>query len=262
MDSEAPHLGVSLPCEVCGYDLRGLDRTGVCPECATPVANSIRTERLQFANGAWLATLHRGAKMVIAGAALAPIALVGSIVVGLATGAGEVSALLGVLVVALMIVVACRGWWHLAARDPGGATGRSVVAMYLRVSAVVFAAGTVGLALCAAAELMGSASPLRTPAVATTLLVGMFLVWFVACIAAMLQVRVLFDRVPDELGTSLSMAMVLASVVLNVMMALVFALGPILLLIAIILIVNRLRRRLAEVRAAKGRMGSPGLTAP
>lgn len=35
-----PHIGAAHTCQVCGYDLRGLRRGGVCPECATPIEKS------------------------------------------------------------------------------------------------------------------------------------------------------------------------------------------------------------------------------
>ena len=38
------HLGrifVDLPCKTCGYNLRGLSFEGACPECGSPVADTI-----------------------------------------------------------------------------------------------------------------------------------------------------------------------------------------------------------------------------
>ena len=37
-----PALASDLACRKCGYHLRGLPTNGMCPECGTPVAISLR----------------------------------------------------------------------------------------------------------------------------------------------------------------------------------------------------------------------------
>jgi hypothetical protein len=49
-----------LPCRKCSYNLRTLPTTGVCPECGTPVAESIRSDRLADADPHWLRTIRLG----------------------------------------------------------------------------------------------------------------------------------------------------------------------------------------------------------
>lgn len=51
-------------CIVCGYGLRGLARTGVCPECGSDVARSLRGDRLRYADQHWLACIHLGMNVV------------------------------------------------------------------------------------------------------------------------------------------------------------------------------------------------------
>lgn len=58
------------PCIGCGYNLRGLDRTGVCPECATSIEQSLAARPLQRADVRWVRRIARGAS----GAAMATIA--------------------------------------------------------------------------------------------------------------------------------------------------------------------------------------------
>lgn len=47
-------------CMQCGYNLRGLPRTGACPECGHPVAMSLQGDWLRFAERSWLHRVARG----------------------------------------------------------------------------------------------------------------------------------------------------------------------------------------------------------
>lgn len=55
-----PRVRASLACIGCTYDLRGLEPSAVCPECSTPVAESLDPDRLIFADRAWLRSLNIG----------------------------------------------------------------------------------------------------------------------------------------------------------------------------------------------------------
>ena len=58
------NLAADRACVRCGYNLRGLPRAGVCPECSTPVADSLRTKILKYSSPEYLAKLHRGVFLV------------------------------------------------------------------------------------------------------------------------------------------------------------------------------------------------------
>lgn len=50
------------PCIRCGYNIRGLDPTGECPECGVRLALSLRSRLLKHADPAYVRRLHRGAR--------------------------------------------------------------------------------------------------------------------------------------------------------------------------------------------------------
>lgn len=66
MTESAPvsqELNQDVLCIACGYNLRGLDISGRCPECALPIADSNRSDSLRFADPRWLKKLRFGATL-------------------------------------------------------------------------------------------------------------------------------------------------------------------------------------------------------
>lgn len=56
----SPRIPARLGCVGCGHDLRGLESSGECPECATPIDDSTNPDRLLFADRAWLRLVNQG----------------------------------------------------------------------------------------------------------------------------------------------------------------------------------------------------------
>jgi hypothetical protein len=52
--------GYDLPCVACGYDLRGLDVNGRCPECGVPIAETIGGQLLASADPLWVHRVSLG----------------------------------------------------------------------------------------------------------------------------------------------------------------------------------------------------------
>lgn len=53
-------IATDLPCLGCGYNLRGLDASGACPECGKPAVESTQGDRLEFADIGWLRNVRLG----------------------------------------------------------------------------------------------------------------------------------------------------------------------------------------------------------
>lgn len=104
---EAP-LDRDVPCQRCGYNLRGLPRSGRCPECGMPVEMSLNGDMLRYADPQWLSALVRGARMarisIYGLIASIPLLLVGWWPMSMFTSEPEL-ALLAVFVLLLFITV-------------------------------------------------------------------------------------------------------------------------------------------------------------
>jgi len=61
----ADPLTVDLACARCGYNLRTLATDALCPECATPVSQSLLGNRLHLAAPAWLRDLRSGTVLLL-----------------------------------------------------------------------------------------------------------------------------------------------------------------------------------------------------
>lgn len=112
-------------CVGCGYDLAGLSPNGQCPECGTPIANSLRGDLLAFAPAAYLATLHRGASIVVVTILVMVVFFVLSFGVGMYFAASSPTGTAPVVVEALASIgglvlglVLLYGWWLLSTAMP------------------------------------------------------------------------------------------------------------------------------------------------
>ncbi len=54
-----------LKCIGCGYNLRGLTPEKVCPECATPIRQSLVRNLLRFADPSWLSKIRLGTALIL-----------------------------------------------------------------------------------------------------------------------------------------------------------------------------------------------------
>jgi hypothetical protein len=101
-----------LPCRSCGYNLRTLATEGVCPECATPVAASLRSELLRDADPDWLWHMHSGCKLLYWGIWGAWLSYIFFRAISLG--------LIRTFALPASSAVAAVGTWMLTSPDPSG----------------------------------------------------------------------------------------------------------------------------------------------
>jgi hypothetical protein len=109
-------ISVDLACRRCGYNLRGLNHAGRCPECGTPVGLSCHGDLLRFADPTWVDKLGRGVRYVLWGILVGFLAaLVGAAFAGfLQTEA------IGTVITIAGSLVGLYGAWLITAPDPSG----------------------------------------------------------------------------------------------------------------------------------------------
>lgn len=106
-----------IPCRKCGYNLRGLQIDGRCPECGRAVGLSVQGDLLRFSDPRWLHMLHRGARQIIWGV----VALVaGGFGAGLLTVALPAAFLLVPVIMVVGYGLIVVGSWLLTEPDPSG----------------------------------------------------------------------------------------------------------------------------------------------
>lgn len=107
---------MDVECRKCGYNLRGLDGLGRCPECGTPVGLSIQGDLLRFADPQWLRTLAKGLNLILWGILANFVAAAGGGVILLMTGNSFLQGAIGLI----GSLVSFYGTWFFTEPDPSG----------------------------------------------------------------------------------------------------------------------------------------------
>lgn len=124
-------------CRDCGYNLRGLSRAGLCPECARPIADSLTDDRLSRSDVDWVMGVYWGA-----------IAMLVSYVLRAALDLAEFwsvtrSPATVIALDQLCMAVGAFGVWRIAQREPN--RRQSVPKRIGRLTANLYAIASIAL---------------------------------------------------------------------------------------------------------------------
>lgn len=143
------HITGNFPCRSCGYNLRGMERDGQCPECGASVNWSLNGYRLGYADKSWLERLRSGAYLVLVAINVlvfggAVLFLMGSVIKNMSAGSfaelfveWTVTAWLATSLIAYAV-----GVWKMTTVEPnakeiGRAAGFRLFARYVTAGSAV-----------------------------------------------------------------------------------------------------------------------------
>lgn len=206
--------------------------TGLCPECAEPVASSLRGNLLQFSSPDYVRTLYRGVSLVLWSILLDIVAFVGSTLAGFvlsSIGSGTLRASVAFLMQLTMLstaIMAAYGWFLLSEADPAfqgndpGTRPRKVV----RASTIAYAAGSL-------LSFVLESTNIVPPTLAGTLGILTMIVFIVRYFSSMLYIQWLAPRLPNERVLLRARRMMWLGPMLMTLGLLLIGLGPIIALV-------------------------------
>lgn len=140
IDPETISVCEDVSCTGCGYNLRTRPVEAVCPECFTPVMESLRTDELRFADPRWLKRVRRGATLLLVAAFGLIVGSLGPGALGLLltrvvfSGAVEVG-IAAVMIVLVLLLLVAGVLGILAATAPDPRLGKAGVGKVPRIAA-------------------------------------------------------------------------------------------------------------------------------
>lgn len=181
-----------LPCQGCGYILKGLQSDGRCPECATPIGRSLHGNYLRFANPHYVRKLARGVALMLWGLLAWVIGAFGA---GLLAFVGIPA--IGGLVALLVGLTYLAGAWLATTPNPSSLDeGWQVSAR--RVVRVALAISLLGSVVSYVAQLFAGGAPASVAATLAVFSSVTSLAWIVGAVATMIYFRQLAFLIPDH----------------------------------------------------------------
>lgn len=248
------HVQSDHYCHRCSYALRGLPISGKCPECGTPVADSLKGYLLQNAAPEFLAAIGLGLSLVLNGLLL-------SIALGLAMGMlgfvlGPVRRAEFVLMsqgVQLLIQgMMFFGYWKYTSPDPGfvafeqPTTARNVVRWALYVQ----------IAFTCASIVVGQLT--SDHVIVFALALGAYLVWGLQFFSVMRYTLWISGRIPDVYVTGRARRYLWLLPVLSTLGVVCVGLGPLIAMILYWNLLDRVRKHVKSIRSTGAPADLPG----
>ncbi|MBP7747750.1 MAG: hypothetical protein KA383_16660 [Phycisphaerae bacterium] len=194
-------LTSDVPCRQCGYNLRGLRRSGQCPECATLVALSAREDLLCYAEPAYVAHVASGVRWIAFGLALVAVGLIAAVLFLFATLASPSPALDYLLNAAsILLLSACLvigpilmliGLWRVSCPEPKSHLPFRQDALRLAVR-VCLPLGLIGFVVTYTRVIVASPSWL------TLVWFGLYILGILGVWAHFRRLRDIAARIPDQ----------------------------------------------------------------
>lgn len=222
-------VAADMPCRRCGYNLRGLPRTGQCPECSASIERSLRGNILDVADPAYLHRLRRGATLVeVSILTLVALPLIGfavaifsSVLPNIGVEVGRAVMFVAVALALLASVLILIGWFMLTERDPGhlGTDVSDRSRLVTRIATIICAAAWLLVAAVIGVQGFAAASPAMTQVLGGVMLVLTISVC-VQIVASIRYIEHLACRVPDvrlesELTSTRTLAIVMSACLLS-----------------------------------------------
>lgn len=255
------------PCMKCGYQLRGLPVAGVCPECGTPVQDSLRGLLLQYASEEYRRRMLRGLSLVLNSIMLMVIVKVVFSRVLMAAFGQPPGVALGVTIASLGVTaMSIVGYWWYTELDPGYTgvekpkSARRVARVAVCVSAGIQAVELIlQLAESAVAPVGGTAAGLSA---LTVVSVGLTLAglaaWGTQFFATMAYTRWVGTRLPDAFVQRRAKKYMWLLPLLQTVGIIALGLGPVVALVLYWNLLDRVRKHLRSINTAGVPADLPG----
>ncbi|MFM9957968.1 MAG: hypothetical protein ACKVZJ_07815 [Phycisphaerales bacterium] len=277
----APIVTESRRCITCSYELMGLPTTGVCPECGTGVALSLRDNLLVNSSPTYLATIHKGVFLIQTGIIVMIVGFILMMIVGFSAtifgaarpggGAGGFNPATVALVImagiaALTIIptlIGLFGWYKFSEPDPRaseldrGEKPRRIVRTTVIVEVILVIASQVTSVSLQVMSGWGTGPGVGIGL--TILLVALTVSYYIAIavrfFASMLYIRWLAPRVPNEKAFNRAKQFMWLGPLLCTVGALACYIGPLVALVLYYNLLDWMRLDIKRIRAvAEARM--------
>jgi len=251
-----------VACVGCGYNLRGLEPGGKCPECGLDISRSLHGDRLVYSGSAYLAALCRGIRIIFA-ALIAEVALIAlSAAVGFAVfgvGASLVSPAIETLVMGLVLlvdvavsIVLIFGWWLFSTPDPSivSANTGDTARKFVRIAVII--SGVTGL-LSSLEDVYPVTTASSLAVFSSAAEIVSIVAWIVSFFASMIYIRWLAKRIPSAHVDRDAKRLMWLGPLLMIVGAFCLMLGPLVAFVLYIILIYRLRQEILAVQAEQAR---------